>query len=691
MFLAAGCCLSHVLAVGEALTEVNVTTDKSVDTTSRETLVRDLCKPGMTDEQKVLALFNWFERTVYHRPTPGDVNQNQHKVINVYGGVVCGTQGCQMADLCRAAGFEARVVCDAGGGHTYFEVKYGDAWHGFDTMDRFYVYTRGEPRQVASFAAIDKDPSLVKDAVKENRACPGMCFHGDDPMGFVSSKHRTLDYQPTAIPGLANLSLVPGERITWYWYNINKIHPNVKNGQGFAHSCAIGTDKQNPVNYPFWAPYFYDTPGCAPEQNKRRMYANGAIVLEPDLSRKALPPAFTELTNLAGPGLVPVEPGKPGIAVINIHSPYVLVSGSLTLVPAAGADLSSVEIATTKDGKTFAPVTGKPDGQGVLDLTPAVVAGFNYDFGVKLTLPDAKAAISACRLELVFMHNKYARPYLVAGENTVKFSAKNPELLAANPVTVEYAWQEGPAWDQNPVKKDVHAVKDAASSEWKINVGGGTFPRMKTLTIAGGAWNPDNIKALTIASVAGNPDTAQKPAGTAKTLRIPLKYVQYVSVKGTVAPTGRLQWPKNDADAAGKTAGAVLLTGSFTEIPSKNLAAARLVVPFVKASMMAQCKVGVVLLTTPVEAGKALDVTGLVDIKGTGVLPKLPEDKDRFEPPEVLSIDLTSEVKGIAGDSSKVKGFALRLVPDRAIDDGYAVGCFVAEKEPIYLEVDVNE
>jgi hypothetical protein len=481
---------AELAAPAVALDEVRITTDKSVDTTSPETIVKDVCKPGMTDEQKVIALFDWFERSVYHRATPADVKWNTHKVINVYGGVVCGTQGSQMAALCRAAGFEARVVCDDGGGHTYFEVKYGGAWHGFDTMDRFYVYTRGQPRQVASFEQIDKDPSLVKDAVKENRACPGFVFHGDDPMGFVSSQHRTLDYPPTAIADLGNLRLVPGQRITWYWYNINRIHPDVKDAMGFAHSCSSKVDMKNPVNSSFWEPYFYDTPGCDPEQGKRRAYANGVIVFEPDVSQKALPSGFSELTNLAGPGLIPAEEGKPGVAVITIHSPYLLVGGTLTLKPAAGADLSTVTVAAAKDGKTFAPVGGKPDADGVLDLTPAVVAGFNYDFSVKLALPSAKAAISAYKLELVFMHNKYVRPFLVAGNNSVKLGAKNAELLVQSPVTVEYTWQEGPDWDKSQIKKAVQVVKDAASREWKIKVGGAKAPRMKTLTVANGAWNP---------------------------------------------------------------------------------------------------------------------------------------------------------------------------------------------------------
>ena len=76
------------------------------------------------------------------------------------------------------------------------------------------------------------------------------------------------------------------------------------------------------------------------------------------------------------------------------------------------------------------------------------------------------------------------RPYLVVGENTVKFCTKNPSQLAKTPVTVEYTWQEGPEWDKSEVKKAVQTVKDAASSEWKIKVSGEKIPRMNTLKIS---------------------------------------------------------------------------------------------------------------------------------------------------------------------------------------------------------------
>lgn len=490
--LATGIAQLQGLAAAESLAEVKITTSASVDTTSFDTIVKDVIKPGMTDEQKATALFDWFERSMYHRGTPDDVKWNPHKVINVYGGVTCGTQGCTMAGLCRAAGFEARVTADAGGGHTYYEVKYGGGWHGFDSMNRFYVYTRGEPRQIASFEAIDKDPSIATAAAKENRTPPGYLFHGDDPAGYVSPSHQILPYTPTKIAGLEDLSLVPGQRITWYWYNLCKIHPQLKD-QGYQHSCSRGADAGNPLSFPFWEPYYYLTPGCEPEQAKRRMYANGEIVFQPDLSKKDLPPGFTELSNLTGPGLMPGG-NKPGTAVIQIHSPYLLVGGTLTLKPAPGAALNEIQVTVTRDGKTFVPVAGKFNAEGVLDLSAEMTAGFNYDFGVKLTLPNEKSAIADYKLNLVFMHNKYVRPFLVVGDNTVRFHAKNPERLAQSPVAVEYTWQEGPDWDKSEIKKAVQVVNNAANGEWKIKVAGTKTPRMKTLTIAAGSESSSQKK-----------------------------------------------------------------------------------------------------------------------------------------------------------------------------------------------------
>jgi len=41
-----------------------VTTNRTVDTSSLDAIVADVIRPGMTDEQKALALLAFFQRTV---------------------------------------------------------------------------------------------------------------------------------------------------------------------------------------------------------------------------------------------------------------------------------------------------------------------------------------------------------------------------------------------------------------------------------------------------------------------------------------------------------------------------------------------------------------------------------------------------------------------------------------------------
>ena len=478
-------------ADGEArLESVKVTTSGSVDTSSYESIVRDLCKPGMSSETKAIALFDWFERSTYHRITNPDVNWNPHKVINVYGGITCGTQGSTMAGLCRLAGLEARVVSTSDGSHTFYEVKYDGSWHGFDTMDRLWVYTRGEPKQVASHQALKDDPTLATKAVEEGRACPGFLFHGDKAEWFTTGI-KVLGYTPTFIQGLEQLNLTPGQKVTWYWYNTNKIHPDLMTGNpgklgGMIHSCSRRADARNPLSFPFWEPYYYLTPGCHPEQQERRMYGNGVLAFEPDLTGKAITPGFSQVTNLAGPGLVPVAADKPGSATYLLHSPWLLVGGKLTLKVAPGASLDTIKVELTKNGKDFQPAKAALSPQGELELTSALVPAWSYDFGFRLTLPDARAALAGVRLELDFMHNKYVAPFLVPGNNTVKFTTSNPATLANFPATIEYAWQEGPDWDKAEVKTNVHVASSTAACEWPIQIGGTRNPRMKSLSVSVG-------------------------------------------------------------------------------------------------------------------------------------------------------------------------------------------------------------
>jgi hypothetical protein len=99
-----------------------------------------------------------------------------------------------------------------------------------------------------------------------------------------------------------------------------------------------------------------------------------------------------------------------------------------------------------------------------------------------------------------------------------------------------------------------------------------------------------------------------------------------------------------------------------------------------------------VFLQEPVEKARALDFNSLGDdrIAGTTVVPMQPTGTPKYEPAKPFTIDVTGAVKAIASHKAKPGSIALRIVPDRGIDDGWTVRCQVSPTESAYLEIDVK-
>ena len=175
-----------------------------------------------------------------------------------------------------------------------------------------------------------------------------------------------------------------------------------------------------------------------------------------------------------------------------------------------------------------------------------------------------------------------------------------------------------------------------------------------------------------------------------KSVRIPLTYVQYESEKGEVSEKGTLRWPKVAAENGKVIAGAVLIDGNLKALPArKAISAARLCVPIAQGHNLAAGQLGAVLLSAKIEKGKAVNVASLSEIAGTVVIPKQPAESPEYKPAKVFSIDLTQPIRAIAAGEAKFHGLALRIVPNRAIDDGYTVRCEISPTDEVYLELDV--
>ena len=81
---------------------------------------------------------------------------------------------------------------------------------------------------------------------------------------------------------------------------------------------------------------------------------------------------------------------------------------------------------------------------------------------------------------------------------------------------------------------------------------------------------------------------------------------------------------------------------------------------------------------------------GLGDVIGTTVVPRQPGAKD-FNPPRTFAIDVTRALKQLAAGEVPFHGFALRVVPNRGVDEGYITRIDMPAAAMVRLELEVYE
>jgi hypothetical protein len=463
-------------AAGPAFGEVQgfkVTTDRTIDASSLETIVRQvLARSGArTNDEKAIALYEYLHNTIFHwqyptEPEPQSVGPL--KAINVYGWSLCGGQHTILKALFETAGWECRYV--GWPGHTTVEVKYDGRWHYFDVFLKCYYWTK-DKSHVASQEEIAHDPTIVLDAVKDGRAARQNLCCGDtmqdviegcqshkvvgDVKGWASVTWRDRDYSP-----LLNLPAGASVRLDW------KAYPN-----GFAvrdkppqHSCGL----KDLVNDRVLGP--------VAEHYGPRNWSNGRLVYAPDFTRLA-EVADVALAGARAEAGKLVATGGRGVAVFKVPLPYVYVS-------------AQVEAAFEGAGQLFVSAdagrTWKPAAAG--DISELVRQ--RYDVWVKA---EFAGALARFRLEAVVEHNRGALPYLVPGTNTVTVALAKNELPREGVLTVTYVYQEAtaPAPDRRkrfdggdvtygPTRTVTREIT-ALPYTFAIEVGGTTPPRMIAL------------------------------------------------------------------------------------------------------------------------------------------------------------------------------------------------------------------
>lgn len=464
--------LSAAASIRAEVHGFKVTTDRTIDNSSLESIVRDvIARSGAkTNDEKAIALYEYLHQAIFHYAYPTEQKPQSVgplKVINVYGWGLCGGQHTVLKALFETAGWKCRYVGWSNPGHTTIEVFYDDRWHYFDVFLKCYYWTR-DRKHIASQEEIAADPSIVRDAVKEGRAARQQLCCGDtidgvlsgvmsrrvagDSKGWASVTWRDEKYR-TALDLPAGASL----KLSWR----GDKDGFATRGKPPVHTCGDKDFRQDPVLGPLFEHY------------GPRGYSTGALVYSPDFSKLA-DVADVQLTNVTARGGKLVANGS-GVAIFKLALPYAYVGAKVDAVFEGGAGKLSV---SSDGGKTWTPA---PDSR--LDE----LVKQRYEVWLKA---EFVGALSKLCVDAVVEHNRGALPHLVVGKNKITIAADS-DLPKGSVLSVTYSYQEAtaPAKRQRFDGKGVTygtvqtVTKEIASlpCTFEIDVGGNTPPKMIAL------------------------------------------------------------------------------------------------------------------------------------------------------------------------------------------------------------------
>jgi hypothetical protein len=471
-------CLLPLLAgtASAAVDGCKVTTDRTVDASSLESIVADVVRlaGARSNDEKGIALYNYLHQVLFHQAyacerKPQTVGPL--KLINVYGWGLCGGEHTVMKALFETAGWTVRYRGWSDPGHTTVEAQYDGRWHYYDVFLKAYFWTR-DHATIAGQDDINADPAIAVDGLKDGRvpADSFLCC-GDDVPGIISGcKSSKAEAPSRPSDGWASvtgrdegysplLTLRAGAALRLEWGGQPGMM--VADATKGTHSCPNLKDlRANPVLGPVLEHY------------GTRAYANGAFAYHPDFA-KAVEVADVVLDQAKAEGGRLVAHGA-GSAVFKLDLPYAFASATLAATFAGAGTLAL----STDQGRTWTPIAAG-------DLTPQVRQ--RYAVWIKASFTGALASFA---VDAVVEHNRAALPYLYHGRNQVTVAAGGP-LPAGTALAVTYVYQEATA----PAKRSQFNGTQVTYGETRtvtrefttlpatftVEVGGNTPPRMVSL------------------------------------------------------------------------------------------------------------------------------------------------------------------------------------------------------------------
>lgn len=335
-------------------------------------MVTSAIRPGMSDREKAIALWNLQTTHRFHAST-GDAEANDPvKVMNVYGYTTCGDDSICLAGLWKTAGFKvrpARVV-----GHCITQVNFDGRWNLLDgDMGPFFLLR--DNKTIASEQDLVRDHDLLKrththgilDADSRSSAewsAALFVYEGDLPADRNSERNTTM-----------NMVLRPNEALVWRW----------------GHTLPVKFHGTAEITV--WG-----------KQAAERI-CNGLWEYRPDLSKEYWRRGADKVENVqVKNGELISEAGKTGTIIWKMRSPYVFVGGKLEV------EGTAAKFSISFDGKTWQDVKENLDA-----LFPPKNPA-RYEYRLRCELP-AGASLKRLAISNDIQMAPLAIPGMAVGEN----------------------------------------------------------------------------------------------------------------------------------------------------------------------------------------------------------------------------------------------------------------------------------
>jgi hypothetical protein len=420
---------------GGRIHNLKVLSDRIDDVTTPENILRSFVRPGMSDAERAEALFRAVVK-YRHQASPPDeklaADWEAHdpvKLLNVYGYCMCCCHSSLIAALNRLDGREARGRILEG--HSVAEVFYGGGWHMYDPSLINYF-----PKPDGTIASVDEIAAAVGAWYEKNPEYRGnepklRALHASD--GWTGWKrgpellarspfYDATGWWPARTHGWYATMIEYGNAQGVYEYGYQVGHRalvSLRPGESFTREAGHrglhvngdpgweGLKARAPDDDLVYVPKYL--PGYT-----GGLVGNGVHRYAPDLS--GLEQAAEAFENLAfgGGALRPKAAGKPGIAVIEMRSPYVYLGGRVRIKAAGGGVELSV---STNNGRTFTPV-GKAGA--TVELGERILRRYAYWLRLEV---GAGSSVESLVIENDFQHAPRSMAWLGRGKNTITVAA----------------------------------------------------------------------------------------------------------------------------------------------------------------------------------------------------------------------------------------------------------------------------